>query len=112
MQKEWQAVAALERGLLTYLLGISSEELAAYRCGDQVAPVIVRRRLKFLVQVVNCLMGGYDRRGISRWFLRLRATLDNLAPIHVLVDDWDPDDLYPSRVLFLAGRLKYQQLAS
>jgi len=41
--------------------------------------------------ITSGLAGGYNERGMRRWFMRPRPQLDRRAPAERLADGFDPD---------------------
>ncbi len=103
---EWrslQGILGLE--LLVRLLGISQSSARRYLAGSRTTPDAVAARLHFLAFVVGNLAGAYNDIGVRRWFERHRTQLGGNAPVHVLGDEWTPEEDAPRRVLELARSL-------
>lgn len=103
---EWRPMRqALGDELLAKLLDVSPTSLRRYADGERTTPDLVAARLHALAMITSDLAGGYNERGMRRWFLRSRPQLDGLAPAEVLDGGFDPDSERVGRVRDLAAWL-------
>lgn len=96
---------------LNKCLNITPYEMMLIFPDEKISPKILPR-INFLYEIIIALEGVYNPLGIYRWFHRKRVLLDNKSPIDILVGDWRPEDENPQKVLKLAERLLYGQIAS
>lgn len=105
-ETEWKPMRdALGDELLTQLLNVSPTSLRRYADGGRVTPDPVAARLHTLAMITSDLAGGYNERGMRRWFVRPRPQLDGRAPADVLAGGFDPDSDSVGRVRELAAWL-------
>jgi hypothetical protein len=103
---EWKPMReALGDELLARLLAVSPTSLRRYADGERTTPDAVAARLHTLAMITSDLAGGYNERGMRRWFLRPRAQLDGLAPVELMAGGFDPDSESVDRVRNLAAWL-------
>ena len=104
--QEWRSLQdSLGLELLAHLLGISQSSARRYLAGSRTTPDAVAVRLHFLAFVVGHLAGAYNDIGVRRWFERKRTQLGGNAPVHLLGDEWAPEEDGPRHVLELARSL-------
>lgn len=103
---EWRSLTSLLGApLLSRLTGISESSIRRYTSGDRETPDEVATRLHFVAMVCADVLGGYNRYGLRRWFLRARTKLDGQSPEELLGQDWDVDGPQAQRVAELARSL-------
>lgn len=103
---EWRPMReTLGDELLAKLLDVSPTSLRRYAEGERTTPDMVAARLHTLAMITSDLAGGYNERGMRRWFLRPRPQLDGLPPAELMADGFDPDSDVVHRVRDLAAWL-------
>lgn len=103
---EWKPMReALGDELLAKLLDVSATSLRRYADGERTTPDVVAARLHTLAMIASDLAGGYNERGMRRWFLRARPQLNDSSPAEVMAGGFDPDSDEVRRVRDLASWL-------
>ncbi|MGH8525612.1 MAG: hypothetical protein ACREXY_15835 [Gammaproteobacteria bacterium] len=103
-EREWETLGhALGDELLAQLLGISGSSLHRYATGQRETPDSIAAKLHYLALIVGDLAGGYNERGIRRWFERRRVLLGGKAPLDLLSSRWEPDSAPAVQVRDLAS---------
>jgi hypothetical protein len=103
---EWKPMReALGDELLSKLLDIAPSSLRRYAEGERNTPDLVASRLHVLAMITSDLAGGYNERGMRRWFARPRPQLDGRSPTDLLAGGFDPDSGEVARVQQLAAWL-------
>lgn len=91
--------------LLAKLLDVSATSLRRYAEGERTTPDPIAARLYALAMIISDLAGGYNERGMRRWFLRPRPQLDGRSPADLMAGGFDPDSETVGRVRDLAAWL-------
>ncbi len=103
---EWKPMReTLGDELLAKLLDVSATSLRRYADGERTTPDPIAARLHALAMITSDLAGGYNERGMRRWFLRPRPQLDGLSPAELMAGGFDPDSETAGRVRDLAAWL-------
>ncbi len=103
---EWPAmVELLGQPLVSRLTGAGETSIRRYAAGERTTPDDTAQRLHFVALVCADLLGAYNEFGVRRWFQRPRTTLGGRAPLEVLKEGWQPDDVPVRGVAELARSL-------